>query len=71
MTDHAILSPGYKITIPKHILEMRNWKPGEELAFVQSSLGIALVRVPTIDELRGIARGADPTGYRERSEEFR
>lgn len=29
-----------------------------------------LVPVPTLDELRGIARGADPTGYRDRNDRY-
>lgn len=65
MRATATLSAKFQISIPKAVRTAQNWKAGDEIAFVPSGDGVMLVRVPTIDELFGIARGADPTGYRD------
>lgn len=66
----AKLSSKFQISIPKNIRETTGWRAGQEFAFVPSGKGFVLVPVPTVDELRGIARGADPTGYRDRNDRY-
>lgn len=41
-------------------------KPGAEFAFIPRGKHLMLVPVPELDDLMGIARGADPSNYRER-----
>ncbi len=62
----ATLSSKYQISIPKSVREKHDWKPGQEFAFIPRGRHIVLVPVPDLDDLIGIARGADPTNYRER-----
>lgn len=64
------LSSKFQISIPKAIREDQGWKAGQEFAFVPKDGGWLLVRVPTIDELRGSMRGADPAGYRDREDRY-
>ena len=66
----ARLSSKSQITIPKAVREEMGWKVGQEFAFVSRGKGVALVPVPTLEELRGIANGADPTGYRDRTDRY-
>jgi AbrB family looped-hinge helix DNA binding protein len=60
------LSSKFQISIPKEVRESQGWKPGQRLSFVPHGKHFVLVPVPTADELFGIAKGADPTGYRDR-----
>jgi AbrB family looped-hinge helix DNA binding protein len=70
MGNTATLSSKYQISIPKALREARKWKPGQKFAFIPSGGGVMLVPVPERDELFGIARGADPTGYRDRDDRY-
>ena len=65
MGNSVTLSSKYQISIPKEVREREGWKPGQELAFVPSGAGYKLVRVPDFSELQGIAKGANPEGYRD------
>jgi AbrB family looped-hinge helix DNA binding protein len=64
------LSSKYQISIPKEVREAQGWKPGQEFAFVPRGGGVVLVPVPTIEELFGMARGANPDGYRDRDDRY-
>jgi AbrB family looped-hinge helix DNA binding protein len=64
------VSSKYQISIPKHVREQEGWKPGQKLAFVPHGKHYVLVPVPTIEELFGMAKGADPTGYRDRVDRY-
>ena len=64
----AILSRRYKITIPKDVRDAQQWRPGQEFAFVPQGRQIMLVPVPSRDALVGMAKGADPTDARDRSD---
>jgi hypothetical protein len=44
---------------------------GERVVAVPSGRSIILTPVEPLEDLRGIARGANPEGYRERSNEGR
>lgn len=64
------LSSKYQISIPKHVREHEGWKPGQKFAFIPRGKGYELVPVPKLEEIIGIAKGADPTGYRDRYERY-
>lgn len=66
----ARLSSKFQISIPKSVREAKGWEAGQEFAFVPKGEGVVIVPVPTLDELFGIAKGADPSGYRDRNDRF-
>lgn len=68
--DTATLSSKFQISIPKSLRVARQWQPGQVFAFLPKGDGLLLVPVPKLDSLAGIARGADPTGYRDRTDRF-
>jgi AbrB family looped-hinge helix DNA binding protein len=70
MGNTATLSSKYQISIPKKVREEQNWKPGQEFAFVPAGESVMLVPVPTLKELRGIARGANTQDYRDRNDRY-
>lgn len=70
MSDTATLSSKFQISIPKSIRAQRNWKAGQEFAFIPKGSGVLLVPVPKLQDLLGIAKGADPTGYRDRQDRY-
>ena len=70
MGHTATLSSKFQISIPKQVREKQGWKPGQKLAFVPQGQGYVLVPVPSFDELRGIAKGANPEGYRDRNDRY-
>lgn len=70
MSDTATLSSKFQISIPKAVRTALNWKAGQAFAFIPKGTGVMLVPVPERDDLEGIARGADPEGYRDREDRF-
>ncbi len=64
------LSSKFQISIPKEVRESQGWKPGERFAFLPQGGGYVLVRVPSFEEMRGIAKGADTSDYRDRTDRF-
>jgi hypothetical protein len=46
----------------------RRWQAGQELAFIPKGAGVLLMPVPKREDLAGLARGASPHGYRDRSD---
>lgn len=70
MSDTATLSSKFQISIPKAVRERHGWKAGQEFAFIPKDGSVMLVPVPTLDELRGIARGANKEGYRDRNDRY-
>lgn len=64
----ATLSSKFQISIPKEIRESMKLKAGQRLAFIQSGKSIKLVPQPTIDDLFGIAKGANTENYRDRKD---
>jgi AbrB family looped-hinge helix DNA binding protein len=63
--DVTKLSSKFQISVPKAVREKQNWKPGQKFAFVPRGSGVVLVPVPTLEELRGIARGANTDDIRD------
>jgi AbrB family looped-hinge helix DNA binding protein len=70
MANTATLSAKFQISIPKTIRTALKWKAGQEFAFIPKGAGVMLVPVPERKDLRGLARGADKTGYRDREERY-
>ena len=66
----ATLSSKYQISIPKEIRELQDWRSGQELVFIPKGKGVLLMPAPTLEDLRGLAKGADPADYRDRKDRF-
>ncbi len=66
--DMAKLSAKFQISIPKAVRTARQWKAGQEFAFIPKGEGLLLVPVPKPEALAGIARGAKPEDYRDRQD---
>jgi AbrB family looped-hinge helix DNA binding protein len=64
------ISSKFQISIPKEVREKEGWNPGQRLAFVPHGKHYVLVPVPTIDEIFGIAKDANPAGYRDREDRY-
>jgi AbrB family looped-hinge helix DNA binding protein len=70
MSDTATLSAKFQISIPKAVRTARQWKAGQEFAFIPKGTGVLLAPVPELADLKGIAKGADPENYRDRKDRF-
>jgi AbrB family looped-hinge helix DNA binding protein len=68
MSDTATLSATFQISIPKAVRQARHWKAGQEFAFVPKGTGVLLVPVPSPGDLKGLAKGANPADFRDRSD---
>jgi bifunctional DNA-binding transcriptional regulator/antitoxin component of YhaV-PrlF toxin-antitoxin module len=68
MSDKTTLSAKFRISIPKAVCKARDWKVGQEFAFVPKGTGVHLVLVPKAPEVAGIAKGANPEDFRDRSD---
>jgi len=66
--ETAKLSSKFQISIPKAVRAARNWKAGQEFAFIPKGEGVLLVPVPKREDLAGLARGARPHDYRDRTD---
>ena len=66
--DTATLSAKFQISIPKAVRSARHWQAGQEFAFLPKGEGVLLVPVPQKEYLAGLARGAKPEGYRDRTD---
>ena len=64
--DTAKLSSKFQISIPKAIRTARRWQAGQVFAFIPKGEGMLLVPVLR-EELAGLARGAKPKNYRDRT----
>ena len=70
MTETATLSAKFQISIPKSVRVARQWEAGLTFAFIPKGTGVLLVPVPKREDMKGIARGAFATGYRDRVDRF-
>ena len=68
MTDTATLSSKFQISIPKALRSSKQWKAGQQFAFIPKGAGVMLVPVPERAELSGIAAGANPDNFRDRDD---
>lgn len=68
MNETATLSSKFQISIPKAIRAAQHWEAGLTFAFIQKGTGVLLVPVPKREALAGIAKGASPSDYRDRTD---
>jgi AbrB family looped-hinge helix DNA binding protein len=64
------LSAKYQISIPKKVRDAQHWRAGQEFVFIPKGKGVLVMPVPTLDELKGLARGADPRNVRDRKDRY-
>lgn len=64
------VTSGYRVTIPKEVREQLGLQPGQKLAVFARGNVIELVPVPRLEDLRGIAKGANTEGLREKVERY-
>ena len=60
MAATATLSSKYQISVPKVIRDDLHWKAGQEFVFIPKGKGVLLMPVPELEQLAGMARGAQP-----------
>jgi AbrB family looped-hinge helix DNA binding protein len=70
MSETATLSTKFQISIPKAIRSAQHWKAGLTFAFIPKGTGVLLVPVPQREALKGLAKGASATDYRDRADRF-
>jgi AbrB family looped-hinge helix DNA binding protein len=70
MPETATLSSKFQISIPKAIRSAQHWEAGLMFAFIPKGKGVLLVPVPQRDALKGIAKGAQASDYRDRADRF-
>ena len=70
MQATATLSSKFQISVPKAIRDELHWHAGQEFVFIPKGKGILLMPVPELDQLAGLARGANIEGYRSRNDRF-
>ena len=67
-TAIATLSTKFQISIPKTIRELNHWRAGQEFAFLPKGRGVLVMPVVELEELIGLARGAETGEYRDRED---
>jgi AbrB family looped-hinge helix DNA binding protein len=70
MSATATLSKKFQISVPKAVRDQQHWEAGQEFVFIPKGLGVMMMPVPELDQLKGIAKGAKATGYRERDDRY-
>ncbi len=70
LAKNVKLSPKFQISIPKEVRAQLNWKAGQTLAVVAQGKGVYIGPIPTIEDLRGLFRGADTSDYRDRNDRY-
>jgi AbrB family looped-hinge helix DNA binding protein len=68
MSDTATLSSKFQISIPKAVRTEQHWNAGQEFVFIPKGKGVLLMPVPNLEDLKGLAKGADPSNYRDRKD---
>ena len=64
------LSGNYRLTIPKAIRDELGLKPGQTFTVFAKGSAIELVPVRSIGSARGMLKGADPKGCRDREDRY-
>ncbi|RBP18284.1 AbrB family looped-hinge helix DNA binding protein [Roseiarcus fermentans] len=70
MSATATVSSKFQIAIPKEVRERMGLRPGQKVAFIAKLDGVMIVPVPEREDIQGMARGANPEGYRDRNDRF-
>jgi AbrB family looped-hinge helix DNA binding protein len=64
------ISSKYQVVIPKPVREHLNLKPKQKLTVIEKDKMLILIPQASLEELRGIAAGADTADYREKKDRF-
>ncbi|MDX8386120.1 MAG: AbrB/MazE/SpoVT family DNA-binding domain-containing protein [Gallionella sp.] len=64
----ATLSSKYQLSLPKALREAMQLQPGQQFELIPMGTIIQLVPKTSIKKLRGLARGANPVQYRDRTD---
>jgi AbrB family looped-hinge helix DNA binding protein len=64
----ATMSKQFQIAIPKDVREQQDWQAGQEFVFIPKGKGVLVMPVPTLEDLKGLAEGADGSHYRDRED---
>lgn len=70
MPETATLSSKFQISIPKAIRTAQHWEAGLTFAFIPKGAGVLIAPIPKREALKGLAKGANPADYRDRSDRF-
>lgn len=70
MAATATVSSKFQVSIPKEVRDRMALRPGQKVAFIAKIEGVLMVPVPTREEIAGMARGANPEGYRDRNDRY-
>ncbi len=71
INDTTKLSSKFQISIPKAVRAALHWQAGQQFAFIPKGNAVLLVPVPaqnSLAGLAGLARGAEPVDYRDRTD---
>jgi len=66
----ATLSSKFQLAIPKAIRDELGLHAGQKFSIIPKGKVIELVPLLSLDEARGLLKGADPTGYRDREDRY-
>ena len=64
----VVISPKYQVVIPKEVREGLKLRKNQKLAVIVKNGVISLVPTPSLEELRGIAKGLKIKEVREEKE---
>ena len=64
----ATLSSKYQLAIPKAIRDELGLQAGQKFAVITKGNIIELIPLHSLEAARGMFKGADPTGYRDRKD---
>ncbi len=70
MKATATLSSKFQISIPKPVRDEQHWLAGQEFVFIPKGKGVLVMPVPGLDELAGMAKGANTANVRDRQDRF-
>lgn len=62
------ISSKYQVVIPKPVRERLNLKPKQKLTVIEKDKMLILIPRASLDDLRGIAVGAEIDNYREKKD---
>jgi len=68
--ESVVISSKYQVVIPKAVRRQLGLKPGQRVAVIVKGRGLEIVPAQDVASARGMLRGADPGGYRDRSDRF-
>lgn len=66
----ATLSKKFQISVPKAVRDKQHWEAGQQFVFIPKGLGVLMVPAPALEQLKGIAKGAKATGFRDREDRY-